>query len=450
MTRRISLAAYRRLAEETPVVRPRGRVTQVVGLTVEAEGITPHIGEMCDIAPRRSARWVPAEVVGFKESRCVLMPLTEPLGITLGDPVFPTERPFTVPVGPGLLGRILDGYGRPIDGKGPLENPDSRPLESAAPNPLKRTRILQPLSTGVRAIDGLLTCGHGQRIGIFAGSGVGKSTLLGMITRQARNDVYVVALIGERGREVQEFIRSELGDAGLHRSVVVVATSDRPALERRKGAWVASAIAEYFRDQGLNVGLVMDSLTRFAMAQREIGLAAGEPPTTKGYPPSVFSLLAKLLERAGTAETGSISGFYTVLVEADDLTEPITDTVRSVLDGHIYLSRELAHEDHYPAVDVLGSISRVMAQVTSESHRRHAGRFKRLMAAYRNARDLINIGAYVPGSNPEIDHALELMPRMRQFLQQRPQEHSTLEEAIQQLADLVEDGQRDRGDGFPA
>jgi len=419
----------------TPVVRS-GRVSQVIGLTIEARGLDCQIGEICHIQAGQQGT-ITAEVVGFKDDRALLMPLGEMQGLQPGSAIIATRSHLRVPVGRGLLGRVLDGLGRPIDGKGPLAVEGYAPILNSAPHPLRRTPISDPLVTGVRAIDGLLTVGKGQRIGIFAGSGVGKSTLLGTIARNARSDVSVVGLIGERGREVQEFIERDLGAEGLARSVVVVSTSDQPALLRIKGAWTATAIAEYFRDQGLDVTFLMDSVTRFAMAQREVGLAIGEPPASKGYTPSVFALLPKLMERAGTSERGTITGFYTVLVEGDDFNEPITDAARSILDGHIMLTRELAARHHYPAIDVLQSISRVMPAITSRSHQNLAGRLKKMLATYEKAKDLIHIGAYVPGSDPDIDQALAVLPAALAFLQQDDQPTS-FEETLTRLAAIFE------------
>jgi FliI/YscN family ATPase len=356
------------------------------------------------------------------------MPLGEMQGIQPGSPILPMRTSFRIPVGKELLGRVLDGLGKPIDGLGSLDHLRTVETYSPAPHPLTRKPITSPLVTGLRAMDGLLTCGKGQRLGIFAGSGVGKSTLMGSIARSSRADVAVVALVGERGREVQEFIERDLGREGLERSVVVVSTSDQPALVRLKAAWVATSIAEYFRDQGLDVTLLMDSVTRFAMAQREVGLAIGEPPASKGYTPSVFALLPKLLERAGTNEKGSITGFYTVLVEGDDFNEPICDAARSILDGHIVLSRHLAARNQYPAIDVLNSISRVMPAVTAPEHRAWAAQVRKLLATYEKARDLINIGAYVTGSDPEIDAAIESLPGIMALLQQSTQEFTPIEE----------------------
>lgn len=420
---------HKTLANVNTFVR-RGRVTQVIGLTLEAQGLQAQIGELCYITTRDGDDEIPAEVMGFRDSRTLLMPLGEMRGIGQGSAVRASGSLFTVPVGNALLGRVLDGLGNPIDGKGPILCNSAYPAAGSAPPPLGRKRIGDALETGVRAIDGFLTVGKGQRIGIFAGSGVGKSTTMGMIARHARADVSVIGLIGERGREVQEFIERDLGPEGLARSVVVVSTSDQPALVRLKGAWVATAIAEFFRDQGRDVTFLMDSVTRFAMAQREIGLAIGEPPAMKGYTPSVFALLPKLLERTGTGKRGTITGFYTVLVESDDLTEPITDTVRSILDGHIVLSRELAGQNHYPAIDVLESVSRVMPAITTDEHRAAAGQMRDLLATYNKASDLINIGAYVEGSNPNIDQAIAKMPAILNFLRQGANEPTPFNQTL--------------------
>jgi flagellum-specific ATP synthase len=411
------LSKYHQLLSGVRTVRLAGRVAQVVGLTIEARGLDGQVGEVCEIYPSGQLSLL-AEVVGFREDRTLLMPLGDMQGIQPGSPVYPTRSVFRAPVGPALLGRVLDGLGNPIDGRGPLATSETAPIYAAAPHPLRRQAIAEPLITGVRAIDGLLTCGKGQRMGIFAGSGVGKSTLMGAIARGSRADVSVIALVGERGREVQEFIDRDLGRVGLARSVVVVSTSDQPALVRLKAAWVATTVAEFFRGQGLDVILLMDSVTRFAMAQREVGLAIGEPPASKGYTPSVFSLMPKLLERAGTGERGSITGFFTVLVEGDDFNEPICDAARSILDGHIMLTRELAARNHYPSIDVLNSVSRVMPAVAQPAHRMNAAKVRKLMATYEKARDLVNIGAYVGGSDPEIDAALTALPALMEFLQQ--------------------------------
>lgn len=418
MTLNSNWSAYHQALQHVNTFIRSGQVTQVIGLTIEARGLQAQIGELCHIHSHKAGSKIPAEVMGFKDSGTLLMPLGEMSGIGPGSNVYASGSLFSVPVGDALLGRVLDGLGNPIDGKGPINCSGAYPAAGAAPPPLGRMKIDQPLETGVRAIDAFLSVGKGQRMGIFAGSGVGKSTTLGMIARHARADISVIALIGERGREVQEFIERDLGEEGLARSVVVVSTSDQPALVRLKGAWVATAIAEYFRDQGQDVTFLMDSVTRFAMAQREIGLAIGEPPAMKGYTPSVFALLPKLLERTGTGKNGTITGFYTVLVESDDLTEPITDAVRSILDGHIVLSRRLAGQNHYPAIDVLESVSRVMPAITDENHRAAAGKLRDLMAAFEKASDLINIGAYVHGTNPVIDKAIKVMPNILDLLRQ--------------------------------
>jgi flagellum-specific ATP synthase len=415
-----------------------GKVVQVIGLTVEAEGIISQVGEICHIYPGRGLQRISAEVVGFKKDRLILMPYGDMQGIKPGADIEASGRLFTVPVGHGLLGRIVDGFCRPIDGKGQLEVDGYTHIRPTAPLATTRPRINRVLTTGIRAIDGFITCGKGQRMGIFAGSGVGKSTLLGMLARNVTADINVIALIGERGREVQEFIERDLGPDGLARSVVVVSTSDQPALLRIKAAWVATTIAEHFRDMGLDVTLMMDSVTRFAMAQREIGLSIGEPPAMRGYTPSVFATLPRLLERAGTSASGTITGFYTVLVEGDDLMEPITDAVRSILDGHIVLSRELAMEGHFPAVDVLASVSRVMENIASEEHRELARRARTVLSTYLSARDMINIGAYVAGSNADIDDAIRLVPRIREFLIQRPEERSTLDQTLTGLAEALQ------------
>lgn len=414
-------------------IRVEGRVAQVLGLVVESDGPSARLGEVCLIATDPNTPPLAAEVVGFRGDRLLLMPLGEMTGIRPGSEVVATGRPLSVPVGDALLGRVLDGLGRPIDGGPALRNLPRIPAEGAPPNPLLRQRIQSPLPLGIRAMDGLLTCGRGQRLGIFAGSGVGKSTTLGMIARNTAAEMNVICLVGERGREVRDFLERDLGPEGLARSVVVVATSDQPALQRIKCALVATSIAEYFRDQGRDVVLMMDSVTRFAMAQREVGLAIGEPPATKGYTPSVFAILPRLLERAGTGRAGSITGLYTVLVEADDFNEPISDAVRGILDGHVILSRELAAQNHYPAIDILQSVSRVMPEITSEAQRTAAGWLREALATYKNAQDLINIGAYQRGSNPQIDLALELHEPIRNYLRQAVEEHVRFEEAVANL-----------------
>lgn len=413
----IDLSVYRKRLADIAPLQQHGQVVQIIGLTIEAEGITPQLGEYCKI--ETPTQTIAAEVVGFRKSHTLLMPLGEMEGVQPGSRVIATRTLFQAPVGPGLLGRVLDGLGNPIDGKGPLRSEKRVPLSNRSPHPLERRAIVEPMGTGVRAIDGLLPVGKGQRMGIFAGSGVGKSSLLGMIARNAAADVNVIALIGERGREVREFIEHSLGSEGLARSVVVVSTSDVAPLIRIKGAWVATAIAEYFRDEmGLDVNFMMDSVTRFAMAQREVGLAVGEPPAMKAYPPSVFTLLPRLMERTGAGVAGTITAFYTVLVEGDDFNEPISDAVRGILDGHMMLSRDLAAENHYPAIDVLHSVSRLINQLAEPAHLRAAGLLREALAVYEEAKDLVNIGAYVSGSNPRIDAALALLPHIRAFLRQ--------------------------------
>jgi flagellum-specific ATP synthase len=412
------LEKYCKRIEESSTIRFSGRISHVVGLVIESVGPAVSIGELCYIDNDHGER-VAAEVVGFKENKVLLMPLGEMKGINPGSEVTATGHSLSVPVGPGLLGRIIDGLGNPLDGKGPIQRDVEYACDNAPINPLKRRPIEEPLVTGIKAIDGLLTCGRGQRVGIFAGSGVGKSVLLGMIARSSNADVNVIALIGERGREVLEFIERDLGEEGLKRSVIVVATSDQPALVRIKGAMIASSIAEYFRDCGQDVVLMMDSLTRFAMAQREVGLAVGEPPTSKGYTPSVFALMPRLLERSGSTMKGSITGLYTVLVEGDDMNDPVADSARAILDGHIVLSRELASQNHFPAIDVNQSISRVMTSVTNQQHLQDAQNIKNILATYQKARDLIDIGAYQHGSNPKIDHAVKMIDTVNGFLTQR-------------------------------
>lgn len=423
----------RRRLEDWEPIESTGRVTQVVGLVVEAEGPAAHLGDICRILSPREPQPVLAEVVGFRQQLLLLMPLG-PLGqIGQGSRVTNTGRCLTVPVGAALLGRVLDPLGQSIDGRGPIEAETQYPVHRAPPPAMDRPLIDQPLALGVRAIDGLLTVGRGQRIGIFAGSGVGKSTLLGSIARGSDADVNVVALIGERGREVREFIERDLGPEGLARSVVIVATSDQPAVVRLKGALAATAVAEYFRDLGARVLLMMDSVTRFVWAQREIGLAIGEPPTTRGYTPSVLAVLPQLLERAGSSEQGSITGLYTVLVDGDDMNEPVADAARSILDGHFVLRRELAVRGHYPAIDVLDSVSRVMSEITSDTHRRAAQAARELLATYRAAEDLIQLGAYVAGSNPGVDRAIQRYPLLLSFLRQAPDERVPWEATLAQL-----------------
>jgi len=424
--------------------RRHGRVSDLIGLIIEATGLEAEVGEVCEVRTGRDAvrsGWVtiPAEVVGFRGGRTLLMPLGEMHGIGPGDTVTATGRHVSVPVGDALLGRVLDGLGRPIDGGPDLEGLPLRPIAGAPPSPLERPRISERVTLGVRALDTLVPCGRGQRLGIFAGSGVGKSSLLGMIARSTSADVNVICLVGERGREVREFIDRDLGDA-IARSVVVVATSDQPALVRIKAALTATAIAEHFRDEGADVMLMMDSVTRFAMAQREVGLAIGEPPATRGYTPSVFALLPKLLERSGANSKGSITGLYTVLVDGDDMNEPIADAVRSILDGHVVLSRELAHAGHYPAIDVLQSVSRLEREITSEEVLQRARRLRQLLAAYRDKRDLIAIGAYERGSDPVVDEAIDLKPAIDRFLRQSTEESVPGPDADDQLLQVVPPG----------
>lgn len=427
-------AALAAVAECDPMP-PCGSVEKVVGLTVESAGPAVPVGECCLVRMQDGGR-VPAEAMGFRGGRLLLLPYGKLVGIGPGSEVVSTGRRLQVPVGDALLGRVLDGLGRPIDGRGPLLASERRPVLADAPSPLERRRITEPISTGVAAIDTMLTMGKGQRMGIFSGSGVGKSVLLGMIARNTSADVNVICLVGERGREVREFIESDLGPEGLARSVVIVATSDEEPLVRAKAPFVACTVAEYFRDRGSDVMLMMDSLTRFAMAQREIGLAIGEPPTTRGYVPSVFALLPRLVERAGMARAGSITGVYTVLVEGDDLNEPVSDAARSVLDGHIVLSRALASKNHYPAIDVLASLSRLQDSLVSPEHKAAAAKLREVLATYSEAEDMVSIGAYQRGSNPQIDYALSMIGRVNALLVQGRNERVTLEESVRRLEEL--------------
>ncbi|NPV71235.1 MAG: flagellar protein export ATPase FliI [Firmicutes bacterium] len=421
--------------EKADTVTFKGTITRVVGLAIESRGPVAKLGDICQIRPQHGES-IPAEVVGFRDGSVLLMPLGGMDGIAPGAEVIALGHPFLVRVGKGLLGRVLNGLGKPIDGRPEPVTGTVYSANNAPPDPLLRRRITSPLGVGVRAIDSVLTCGRGQRLGIFSGSGVGKSTLLGMIARNTSADVSVIALVGERGREVKDFIEKDLGEEGLKRSVVVAATSDQPALIRIKAAFVATAIAEFFRDQGLDVVLMMDSVTRFAMAQREVGLAIGEPPATRGYTPSVFALLPKLLERSGTAARGSVTGFYTVLVDGDDMNEPIADAVRGILDGHIVLSRNLAAQGHYPAIEVLQSVSRVMIDVATSEHISSAMKLRSVLATYKEAEDLINIGAYVPGSNPRIDYARQMIDRVNGFLRQGIYESVSYEDAVNGLREM--------------
>lgn len=431
-----SFPDYSSVLANTDPIRVNGRVTQIVGLLIEATGPQSPVGDVCHIMTPQGP--LPCEIVGFRRGSVLLMPLIHTEGIRQGSEVVPTGMPLTAPAGEELLGRMIDGLGMPIDEKGDLPAGISRvPINRDPPNPMTRKRIRDPLPTGVRAIDGLLTIGGGQRMGIFAGSGVGKSTLMGMICRSSKADINVVALVGERGREVREFLEKDLGPEGMRRSIVVVATSDQPALVRVKAAFTATAIAEYFRDKDKNVMLMMDSVTRFALAQREIGLAVGEPPTTRGYTPSVFSLLPKLLERAGTSKKGSITGIYTVLVEGGDMDEPVADAVRGILDGHLVLSRDLAHQNIFPAVDILSSISRLMVEITDKRHFELAGKLRNLYSTYNKNADAISLGAYKAGSDPRIDEAMQKHPLIENYIKQGISEVVSLEESIAALEKIV-------------
>lgn len=414
-----------------------GKVTKVVGLTIESIGPDAKLNDLCEIIAEDGKR-IQAEVVGFRDKNLLLMPFENVEGVGVGCMVENTGKPLTIPVGDELLGHIIDGVGR-IDDGSDIELSDEYPAESAPPDPMDRVIISEVLPLGVKAVDGLITVGKGQRIGIFAGSGVGKSTLMGMFARNTKAEINVIALIGERGREVREFVENDLGPEGMARSVLVVATSDKPALIRNKAAKTATAVAEYFRDQGKDVLLMMDSLTRFSMAQREIGLASGEPPVTRGYPPSVYSEMPRLLERAGNSDKGSITGLYTVLVDGDDFNEPITDTARSILDGHIMLNRRLAQRNHYPAIDVLQSISRVMSAIADKEHKSAAGKMKNVLATYNEAEDLINIGAYKSGSNKNIDFAIAKIDKVNEFLLQETHTKYDFEEEIEILESMFEE-----------
>ncbi|OQY09558.1 MAG: flagellar protein export ATPase FliI [Fusobacteriia bacterium 4572_132] len=407
-----------------------------MGLTIESEGPIVKLGEHCYIKMLHTDKQIDAEVVGFSSDRILLMPLGEMTGIGHGCEVIATGKTLSIPASDRLLGRVLDGLGRPIDSKGKILADKYMALSNMPPNPLKRMRIKDTISVGVRAIDGELTCGKGQRVGIFAGSGVGKSTLLGMMARNSSADINVIGLIGERGREVREFLEKDLGEEGLKKSVVIVATSDQPALVRIKGALTATAVAEYFRDKGQNVLLMMDSLTRFAMAQREVGLAIGEPPATRGYTPSVFALLPKLLERTGNSDKGTITGLYTVLVDADDMNDPIADAVRGILDGHIILSRDMASKNHFPAIDILSSVSRVMSEIVTEEHLKNANKIREVLANYKEVEDLINIGAYKEGNNAKADYAIQKIEQVNNFLKQGVKEKSEMKKTIDEMKEL--------------
>ena len=433
----IDFKKYHTALQASNIIKANGKVTKVVGLVTEALGPPSRLGTICDIYPKGDISGVRAEVMGFRDNKVLLMPLGEFRGVAPGSRVVTRQESALIGVGKRLLGRVIDGLGNPIDGKEPIQIDEEYPIYKNPMNPLLRKRISSPLDLGIKAINGLLTIGCGQRMGIFSGSGVGKSVLLGMIARKTAADVNVIALIGERGREVNDFLERDLGEEGLKRSVVVVATSDHLPLIRMRGAFIATAIAEYFRDRGKQVILMMDSVTRFAMAQREVGLATGEPPTTKGYTPSVFALLPKLLERAGTSSNqGTITGLYTVLVEADDMNDPISDAVRAILDGHIILSRDLAMQNHYPAIDILNSVSRVMLDIMDPKHIANANKLKTILDTYRKAEDLINIGAYVTGSNPKIDYAIDMIDKVKEYLRQDMTEDVTFKDSTRQLENL--------------
>ncbi|HTP63772.1 MAG TPA: flagellar protein export ATPase FliI [Geobacteraceae bacterium] len=420
-------------------IRFHGKVAQVVGLVIEGFCPGTAVGSLCEIHPK-SGNAIPAEVVGFRDNKTLLMPLGELRGIGLGSLISVKRQKSSLGVGRALLGRVINGLGEPIDDKGAISVEEEYPIYSHPVNPMKRASIRQPLDLGIRAINGLMTCGEGQRVGIMAGSGVGKSTMLGMIARHTAADINVIALIGERGRELREFMEKDLKEEGLRKSVVVVATSDQPPLVRMRGAYIATTIAEYFQAQGKKVLLMMDSATRFAMAMREVGLAIGEPPTTKGYTPSVFAALPRLLERSGNFLRGSITGLYTVLVEGDDFNEPISDAMRSILDGHIVLSRDLAARSIYPAIDILASTSRVMNSVTDKIHQRFAAKFRETLAVYRQSEDLINIGAYKAGSNPRIDHAISKIEEIINFQKQDIDDGWDVETSVEMLRRILDDG----------
>ena len=434
----INFSKYKSAVSQTREMTAVGSVTRVIGLVIEGDGPDLPVGSICRIMPRDGSKPIEAEVVGFREGRILMMPFSAPQGISPNCRIESLHSSASVVVDESILGRVLDGMGKPLDGKGPLNCRDTTPLYANPINPIERKRIKKPIDLGIRTINGLLTCGRGQRIGILSGTGVGKSILLGMMAKNTNADVAVIGFIGERGREVREFIEKNLGTQGMKRSVLVTATSDNTPLVRLRAAYTATAIAEYFRAKGKDVLLMIDSLTRFAMAQREIGLSIGEPPATKGYTPSVFALLPRLLERAGTGRKneGSITAIYTILVEGDDLSEPISDASRALLDGHIILSRQLAARGHYPAIDVLNSVSRVMIDITSEEQMKAAALFKKTYSVYKEAEELINIGAYVQGSNPEIDNAIKKIGRMNNFLTQGISEVSELGSSVEQLQGL--------------
>jgi flagellum-specific ATP synthase len=424
--------------DDLNTVHIHGRVNRVVGTVIEGNGPGSSVGSLCDIYPNDNMDPIRAEVVGFKKNSVFLMPIGSLNGIAPGSKIVAVKSKPMIKVGNGLLGRIIDGMGNPIDSKGPIKLDEEMPIYADPINPLERSRIKEPLDVGIKAINGLLTCGMGRRMGVFAGSGVGKSVLLGMIARHTTADVNVIALIGERGREVREFLEKDLGEEGLKKSVVIAATSDQPPLIRIRGAFIATAIAEYFRNQGKNTMLMMDSVTRFAMAQREVGLATGEPPTTKGYTPSVFALLPRLLERAGSiSNKGSITGFYAVLVEGDDMNDPVADSVRSILDGHIVLSRNLTTQNHYPAIDVIESLSRVMIDVVPKEHIALSRKLVEILDAYKQSEDLIKIGAYVKGTNRDTDYAISMIDKINDFLKQDIDKQVSMEDTINMMVKLL-------------
>ncbi len=432
------LEKYSQVIDFVDPIKLNGKITDVIGFVIVSVGPNVSLGEICTVIDRSGIEICESEVVGFKDGKVLSIALGEIHNISPSCQIVSTGKSFSVGVGDKLLGRVIDGFGNPIDGKGEIEFSSIRNSYREPPNPLSRKRIEMPLQTGVRAIDGLLTVGKGQRIGIFSGSGVGKSVMLGMIAKNTNADVSIIVLVGERGREVKEFIEKDLGEEGLKKSVIIVATSDKPSLARIKAAYIGTTIAEYFRDLGKDVVLMMDSVTRFAHAQREVGITIGEPPTTKGYTPSVFAVLPKLLERAGTSSKGTITGFYTVLVDGDDMNDPIADSVRSILDGHIVLSRKIANKGQFPAIDPLQSVSRVMPDIVPPDHRSRAMEFNEVLSSYNEAEDLINIGAYVKGSNPQIDHALNKIQYLRSFLKQDMMEKAEYRDTINKLEKLIE------------
>lgn len=433
------LEKYIEAVQDTRTLWQDGKVVEVIGLVITSTGPATSVGELCKIYPHPDSEPVLAEVVGFRNNQVLLMPLGDLSGINPGSVVVATGENLSINVGHELIGRVVGGIGQPIDGKGSIKTSQRRPIYANPPDPLARTRIKEQMVTGIRAVDSFVACGKGQRMGIFSGSGVGKSVLMGMVARNSRSPINVIGLIGERGREVREFLEKDLGEEGLSRSVVVSVTSDQPPLVKVKGALVATTIAEYFREEGEDVILMLDSVTRIAMALREIGLAVGEPPATKGYTPSVFTFLPRFLERTGTSAEGSITGMYTVLAEGDDLNDPISDTVRSILDGHIVLSRRLANRNHYPAIEVLESVSRLMVDVCSDDHKKHTNKIRRLLAAHREAEDLINIGAYVKGSDPIIDEAIAKIDPINSYLKQDMYEKNNFEQDLKRLREIALD-----------